>query len=146
MHYLILFILMQFNNKSIRKIYFQEEPDSRQEISLVYTNSDEYSHSEEIAKFQVPNSTKKWTKIVIRISTSEVAFHLNCYEIARKKVTRIPQELVFDTASTLYIAQAGPHIQEKYDVSNNLFLFVDRNFFTNFCLWLQYSQLSYFMS
>ena len=26
-------------------------------------------------------------------------------------------ELVFDTASTLYIAQAGPHIQEKYDVS-----------------------------
>ncbi|XP_057319843.1 collagen alpha-1(IX) chain-like isoform X3 [Microplitis mediator] len=92
-----------------------EERDSSQEISLVYTNSDEYSHSEEIAKFQVPNSTNKWTKIVIRISTSEVAFHLNCYEIARKKVTRIPQELVFDTASTLYIAQAGPHIQEKYD-------------------------------
>jgi len=37
--------------------------------------------------------------------------------MSRQKVTRIPQELVFDTASTLYLAQAGPHIQERYDVS-----------------------------
>lgn len=37
--------------------------------------------------------------------------------MARQKVTRIPLELVFDTASTLYMAQAGPHIQERYDVS-----------------------------
>ncbi|CAD6227163.1 GSCOCG00011933001-RA-CDS, partial [Cotesia congregata] len=42
-------------------------------------------------------------------------------------MTRLPQELVFDTASTLYVAQAGPHIQEKYDVSNIYILF-KRNF------------------
>lgn len=53
----------------------------------------------------------------MRVSANEVILYLNCHEMARHKVTRIPQELVFDTASTLYIAQAGPHIQEKYDVS-----------------------------
>lgn len=51
------------------------------------------------------------------MTEKEVILYLNCHEMARQKVTRIPPELVFDTASTLYIAQAGPHIQEKYDVS-----------------------------
>ncbi|XP_074099434.1 collagen XV/XVIII-type protein multiplexin isoform X9 [Cotesia typhae] len=89
--------------------------NSSQNISLVYTNSDEYSHSEEIAKFEVPKLTKKWSKVVIRVSTVDVILYLNCNEIGQKKMTRLPQELVFDTASTLYVAQAGPHIQEKYD-------------------------------
>ncbi|XP_034951100.1 collagen alpha-1(XVIII) chain isoform X3 [Chelonus insularis] len=92
-----------------------EGPASNQNVSLVYTNSDEHSHSEEVAKFSVPKLIKKWSKIVIRVSTTDVALYLNCHEMARQKVTRIPQELVFDTASTLYIAQAGPHIQERYD-------------------------------
>lgn len=65
----------------------------------------------------MPKLTKKWSKIVIRVSTTDVSLYLNCHEMARQRVTRIPQELVFDTASTLYVAQAGPHIQEKYDVS-----------------------------
>ncbi|KAK0081957.1 hypothetical protein PV325_011332 [Microctonus aethiopoides] len=90
-------------------------PASNQNVSLVYTNSDEHSHSEEVAKFTVPKLTKKWSKIVIRVSTTDVSLYLNCHEMARQRVTRIPQELVFDTASTLYVAQAGPHIQEKYD-------------------------------
>lgn len=87
-------------------------------MSLVYTNSDEHSHSEDIAKFTLPKLTKKWSKIVIKVSTTDVTLYLNCHEMATQKVTRIPQELVFDTASTLYIAQAGPHIQGKYDVSH----------------------------
>ncbi|KAG7210595.1 hypothetical protein KM043_012110 [Ampulex compressa] len=96
---------------------------SNQNISLVYTNSDQHSHSEEVAKFTVPKLTKKWSKIVIKVSTNDVTFYLNCHEMARQRVTRIPLELVFDTASTLYIAQAGPHIQEKYDVSLEIFSF-----------------------
>ena len=95
----------------------QDGPASNQNVSLVYTNSDENSHSEDIAKFTVPRLTKKWSKIVIRVSMTDVTLYLNCHEMARQKVTKIPQELVFDTASTLYIAQAGPHIQGKYDVS-----------------------------
>ncbi|KAG5329777.1 COFA1 protein, partial [Acromyrmex charruanus] len=98
-------------------IRISDGPGSNQNVSLVYTNSDEHSHSEEVAKFTVPKLTKKWSKIVIKVSTSDVILYLNCHEMARQKVTRIPQELVFDTASTLYIAQAGPHIQERYDVS-----------------------------
>ncbi|KYN14411.1 Collagen alpha-1(XV) chain [Trachymyrmex cornetzi] len=98
-------------------IRISDGPGSNQNVSLVYTNSDEHSHSEEVTKFTVPKLTKKWSKIVIKVSTSDVILYLNCHEMARQKVTRIPQELVFDTASTLYIAQAGPHIQERYDVS-----------------------------
>ncbi|XP_011315032.1 collagen alpha-1(XVIII) chain isoform X6 [Fopius arisanus] len=90
-------------------------PSPNQNVSLIYTNSDEHSHSEEIAQFTVTKLTRKWSKIVIRVSTTDVALYLNCHEVARQRVTRIPQELVFDTASALYIAQAGPHIQEKYD-------------------------------
>ncbi|EZA55034.1 Collagen alpha-1(XV) chain [Ooceraea biroi] len=100
-------------------IRISDGPGSNQNISLVYTNSDDHSHSEEVAKFTVPKLTKKWSKIVIKVSTTDVTFYLNCHEMARQRVTRIPQELVFDTASTLYIAQAGPHIQERYDVSTH---------------------------
>lgn len=95
----------------------QDGPGTNQNVSLVYTNSDQHSHSEEVAKFTVPKLTKKWSKIVLRVSTTDVTLYLNCHEMARQRVTRIPLELVFDTASTLYIAQAGPHIQERYDVS-----------------------------
>lgn len=79
--------------------------------------------SDEVAKFTVPRLVKRWSKIVIRVTSNEVILYLNCHEMARQKVTRIPLELVFDTASTLYIAQAGPHIQEKYDVSISMFYF-----------------------
>ncbi|XP_043515413.1 collagen alpha-1(XV) chain-like [Frieseomelitta varia] len=98
-------------------IRISDGPGTNQNVSLVYTNSDLHSHSEEVAKFTVPKLTKKWSKIVIRVSTIDVTLYLNCHEMAKQRVTRIPLELVFDTASTLYIAQAGPHIQEKYDVS-----------------------------
>ena len=60
---------------------------------------------------------KKWSKIVLRVTLTEVILYLNCHEMDKQKVTRIPTELVFDTASTLYIAQAGPHIQERFEVS-----------------------------
>ncbi|KMQ91310.1 collagen alpha-1 chain, partial [Lasius niger] len=96
-------------------IRISDGPGSNQNISLVYTNSDEHSRSEEVAKFTVPKLTKKWSKIVIKVSATDVTFYLNCHEMARQRVIRIPQELVFDTASTLYIAQAGPHIQERYE-------------------------------
>nr|XP_031848508.1 collagen alpha-1(XV) chain-like [Nomia melanderi] len=95
-------------------IRISEGPGTNQNVSLVYTNSDQHSHSEEVAKFTVPKLTKKWSKIVIRVSMNDVTLYLNCHEMARQRVTRIPLELEFDTASTLYIAQAGPHIQEKY--------------------------------
>ncbi|TGZ57432.1 hypothetical protein DBV15_05808 [Temnothorax longispinosus] len=115
--YYLFAVLNPFETVVQLGIRISDGPDSNQNISLVYTNSDEHSHSEEVAKFTVPKLTKKWSKIVIKVSTSDITFYLNCHEMARQRVTRIPQELVFDTASTLYIAQAGPHIQERYDVS-----------------------------
>ncbi|XP_051166269.1 collagen alpha-1(XXII) chain isoform X2 [Leptopilina boulardi] len=96
-------------------IRISDGPASNQNVSLVYTNSDEHSHSEDIVKFTLPKLTKKWSQIVIKVTTTDITLYLNCHEMSSQKVIRIPQELVFDTASTLYIAQAGPHIQGKYD-------------------------------
>ena len=63
---------------------------------------------------------------MIEVSVTNVTLYLNCHKMADQKVTRIPQELVFDTASTLYVAQAGPHIQERYDVSSKLLIYFKR--------------------
>ncbi|KAI4496671.1 hypothetical protein M0804_000481 [Polistes exclamans] len=101
----------------LNSLSHQDGPGSNQNISLIYTNSDDHSLSEEVAKFTVPKLTKKWSKIVIKVSITDVTLYLNCHEMARQRVTRIPLELVFDTASTLYMAQAGPHIQERYDIA-----------------------------
>ncbi|CAL7940785.1 unnamed protein product [Xylocopa violacea] len=98
-------------------IRISDGPGTNQNVSLIYTNSDLHSHSEEVATFTVPKLTKKWSRIVFKVSTTDVTLYLNCHEMAKQRVTRIPLELVFDTASTLYIGQAGPHIQERYDVS-----------------------------
>ncbi|XP_044016680.1 collagen alpha-1(XV) chain [Aphidius gifuensis] len=88
---------------------------STQIISLIYTDSDDHSHSEEIAQFTVPSLYTKWSLIVIKVSSKNITLYLDCHEIGTKIVTRSPQELVFDAASTLYIGQAGPHVREKFD-------------------------------
>lgn len=73
--------------------------------------------SQVIASFQVPRFVGKWTRFAFRVSTENVTLFFNCNESDTVMVFREPQELVFDSASTLYIAQAGPRIQEPYEVS-----------------------------
>lgn len=93
--------------------------ESNQILSFIYTNSDDHSHSEEVAQYTIPSLYKKWSDIVIKISSTNITLYLNCHKIAARNITRNPQELVFDTASTLYIAQAGPHVREKFNVSTS---------------------------
>lgn len=73
--------------------------------------------SQVIASFQVPRFVGKWTRFAFRVSTENVTLFFNCNESDTVMVLREPLELVFDSASTLYIAQAGPKIQEPYEVS-----------------------------
>lgn len=70
-----------------------------------------------IASFQVPRFVGKWTRFAFRVSTENITLFFNCNESDTVMVFREPLELVFDSASTLYIAQAGPIIQEPYEVS-----------------------------
>lgn len=88
-------------------------------MTLVYTDSDLHAVSEEVATFTVNRLVKKWAEVILKVTTTDVVLYLNCHELGKLKVTRIPAELVFDTASKLYIGQAGPHIQGNFEVSNS---------------------------
>ncbi|XP_060519711.1 collagen alpha-1(IX) chain-like isoform X2 [Cylas formicarius] len=83
-------------------------------ISLLYTDPTEaVSHS--IANFTVPRFYGRWTRFAFRVTTENVTLFFNCSETDTVVLQRKPLELVFDSASTLYVAQAGPNIQESFE-------------------------------
>lgn len=59
-------------------------------------------------------------RFAFRISKENVTLFYNCNETETMPVQRHPLELEFDSASTLYLAQAGPRIGEPYEVSDFL--------------------------
>lgn len=69
-----------------------------------------------IASFEVGKLAKKWTRFAFEVNTENVTFYLNCREYGRQAVIRNPMMLEFDSASTLYIGQAGPLLEEPYEV------------------------------
>ncbi|XP_044735698.1 collagen alpha-1(XV) chain-like [Chrysoperla carnea] len=83
-------------------------------ISLYYTDPS-YFTSQAIASFVVPVFHKKWTRFSLRVTNDDVTLFFNCEEYDKVEVQRVPQELVFDSASTLYIGQAGPIIKGAFE-------------------------------
>ncbi|XP_020710044.2 collagen alpha-1(XVIII) chain isoform X2 [Athalia rosae] len=90
-------------------------PGTNQNITLLYTNSDLHSLSDEVATFTVNRLVKKWAEVILKVTTTDITLYFNCHEFGKQRVTRIPSELVFDTASKLYIGQAGPNIQGNFN-------------------------------
>lgn len=86
-------------------------------ITLLYTDVNSYITTQKIASFVVPSMVRKWTKLALRVSAENVTLFLNCNEFETAQVRRVPQELVFDSASTLYLGQAGPLILGEFQVS-----------------------------
>ncbi|CAG9793738.1 unnamed protein product [Diatraea saccharalis] len=89
-------------------------------ISLLYTDANVYALSQTIASFVVPSFSKKWSRFALRVTVDNVTLFLNCHEFDTVAVRRNPMELVFDSASTLYVGQAGPLIRGAFHVSTNL--------------------------
>lgn len=88
----------------------------RWNITFFYTDPNTHMTSQSLATFEVPFS-KKWTKFALKVLYNRVIFYHNCIEVETKMVTKVPSELVFDSASTLYLAQAGSILQGKFEVS-----------------------------
>ncbi|XP_069696749.1 collagen alpha-1(XV) chain-like [Periplaneta americana] len=86
-------------------------------ISLLYTDVNSHFASQTIASFVVPSFVKKWTRFALRVTADNVTLFFNCHEYDTVVTKRTPQELVFDSASTLYVGQAGPLIKGAFDVS-----------------------------
>ncbi|CAH0546968.1 unnamed protein product [Brassicogethes aeneus] len=83
-------------------------------LSLFYTNATEIS-SQSIANFTVNRFYGKWTRFAFKISIENVTLYFNCNETETVAIKKEPLELIFDSASTLYIAQAGPTLSEPYE-------------------------------
>jgi collagen type XVIII alpha len=86
-------------------------------ISLFYTDVNRNFASQTIASFVVPSFVKKWTRFALRVTADNVTLFFNCQEYDTVVTKRNPQELVFDSASTLYVGQAGALIKGAFDVS-----------------------------
>jgi len=86
-------------------------------VSLVYTQADQ-SIGRKLASFGVAHVPDKWNSIALQVLTDRVSFYYDCELRNTSLVTREPLELVFDSASTLYIGQAGSIIGGKFEVSS----------------------------
>lgn len=103
-------------------------------ISLLYTDANIYALSQTIASFVVPSFAKKWSRFALRVTTDNVTLFLNCHEFDTVVVKRNPLELVFDSASTLYVGQAGPLIRGAFHVSIIFIHLAFNNVYINFLI------------
>ncbi|XP_063850523.1 collagen alpha-1(XV) chain-like [Scylla paramamosain] len=76
-------------------------------LSLYYTDAERHMTSQSLVSFLVPQFKGVWTRFAFRVTTDEVQLWFNCQRYNELAVQRVPEQLVFDSASTLYIGQAG---------------------------------------
>uniref|UniRef100_A0A182LSA2 Thrombospondin-like N-terminal domain-containing protein n=1 Tax=Anopheles culicifacies TaxID=139723 RepID=A0A182LSA2_9DIPT len=84
--------------------------------TLYYTDAKKERNSQPLASFQVPYG-KSWMKMIFKVLPDQVVFYYNCLEAGVVPVKKEPRKLVFDSASTVYIGQAGPILKQKFEVS-----------------------------
>ncbi|XP_046659461.1 collagen alpha-1(XV) chain-like [Homalodisca vitripennis] len=80
-------------------------------LSLLYTDVATHYSSQSVASFLLPSSFSRWGRFALKVTAEEVTVYFNCEKYDTIPVKREPQELVFDSASTLYVGQAGPYHQ-----------------------------------
>ncbi|KFB51441.1 AGAP006515-PA-like protein [Anopheles sinensis] len=83
-------------------------------ITLYYTDAKQERDSQALASFQVPYG-KSWMKMIFKVLPDKIVFYYNCLETGVVSVKKEPRKLVFDTASTVYIGQAGPILKRKFE-------------------------------
>lgn len=91
---------------------------SAMNVSLLYTDVNKYSSSSDVlATFSVPWRARRYKRMGLGVTRDGVRLFDRCADPQTVAVTRDPTELLFDSASTLYIGQAGPLIKGAFDVS-----------------------------
>lgn len=91
-------------------------------LSLLYTDVNTHYSSQTIASFLLPLAFNRWARFALKVSVEDVTVYYNCGKYESVPVKREPQELVFDSASTLYVGQAGPIIKGALAVSTPISL------------------------
>lgn len=88
----------------------------RWNVSLMYTDSSAVQTTQCLVAFEM-DYVRDWQQIAIAVHRDTVGFYLNCDLVQNKTVQRVPLEFYFDSASTLYVGQAGQIIRGKFLVS-----------------------------
>lgn len=87
-------------------------------VSFLYTDVNKYpSSSYVLATFSIHWKIRRFLRLSIKVTREDVQLLSRCLSPQKVSVIRDPMELMFDSASTLYIGQAGPLIKSPFDVS-----------------------------
>lgn len=70
-----------------------------------------------LVSFVIPYDSKNWLNFAIQVMNDKIALYHNCIKVQEVNVTKEPRELIFESASTFYLAQAGSIIKGKFEVS-----------------------------
>lgn len=89
-------------------------------ISIVYNDPSTTLPLESIATFVLPYEPKHWINFSLQIMNNKIILYHNCVKVHEENITREPRELVFESASTFYLAQAG-NSKQKFEVSFPIF-------------------------
>ncbi|XP_055689784.1 collagen alpha-1(XV) chain [Lutzomyia longipalpis] len=84
-------------------------------ITLYYTDPS-YDSSRELSAFEIPY-TKEWFNFAFKVLHDTLIFYLDCEEFSSAKIKRQPTILTFDSASTLFVGQAGPKLRGNFEGS-----------------------------
>ncbi|XP_037928557.1 collagen alpha-1(XVIII) chain-like, partial [Teleopsis dalmanni] len=83
-------------------------------VSLLYTQS-ESNTIRKLVSYHLPYKGKTWSNIAFQVLSDKVVFYHNCKETETTLISKEPMELVFDSASTLYVGQAGPNLGGNFE-------------------------------
>lgn len=86
-------------------------------VSLVYNDPLTKLPIDSIVTFSLPYEPKHWINFAIQVMNDRVSIYHNCLKVQEINVTKDPKTLVFESASTFYLAQAG-NSKEKFEVSS----------------------------
>lgn len=85
-------------------------------ISLVYNDPTLSSPSESLVSFTLPYEPKHWINFALQVTNDKITLYHDCLKIQEIVVSKDPEELIFESASTFYLAQAGNE-KQKFEVS-----------------------------
>lgn len=85
-------------------------------VSLVYNDPKAKTGSESLVSFSLPYDLDHWIKFEIQVTNDKITLFHDCKKVLEVNVTKDPKELVFESASTFYLAQAGK-MEQKFEVS-----------------------------
>ncbi|KPP58590.1 hypothetical protein Z043_123570, partial [Scleropages formosus] len=90
--------------------------DSTQRVLLYYSEPGS-SRSREAASFKVPNLTGRWSRFTLTVEEGEVRLHMDCEEFHVAALRRGPRPLRFESASGIFVGNAGGTGLESFVVS-----------------------------